>query len=436
MSSFQLELAAYRALTRIAQPAAGLILRMRARRGKEDLERASERYGRSSLVRPAEPLVWLHAASVGETVSVLPLIDGLGTRRPDLHVLLTTGTVTSARLAAGRLPSRVMHQFVPLDSPVFVARFLDHWRPVLAAFTEQELWPNLIVETHARGIPMVLLNGRMSEQSYERWQRRRKLASALLSRFSLVLTQGPTYAERYRNLGAQRVVVAGNLKLDAPPLPVDGAYMAALTDTLGGRSRWLAASTHPGEEAIVSAAHAQLASASPGVCTILAPRHPDRGSAIARALVAQGLRVRRRALNELPDTDTDIYLADTIGELGTLYANCGIAFIGGTLVPHGGQNPIEAVRLGAAVLAGASRSNFEDIFEALAAAGGAAPVRDASTLAGEVASLLADPIRLAARREAGRSALSRLTGALELTLDGLLPLLPEQTRGMSHSAAR
>ncbi|MFM9848600.1 MAG: 3-deoxy-D-manno-octulosonic acid transferase [Hyphomicrobiaceae bacterium] len=420
-------LSMYRALTSLARPAAGLILSHRERRGKEDPARRGERLGESAALRPEGMVAWCHAASVGETNAILPLIGALMDARPYLQVLLTTGTVTSARLAAGRLPPGAIHQYVPLDAPEFVGKFLDHWRPSLAVFTEQEIWPNLLFESHARGIPLALVNARMSQGSFERWQRRPRVASQLFSRFDLVLAQSEALARQFSELGAPHAIAAGNLKIDSPPPPVDDVELRRLEAVLAGRPVLVAASTHEGEEAIIGSAHRTLAGALERFVTILAPRHPERGAAIAEMLQAQGLTVARRSLGHLPAGDTDIYIADTIGELGTLYALAPIAFIGGSLVERGGQNPIEAVRHGAAVLTGPHWSNFADAYRVLFERGGACEVTSADTLAETVLALRSDPARLDVVRTRAGEALKSLSGALQRTLGALLALVPAGT---------
>lgn len=420
------EITAYRILTRLARPAAPFILRLREKRGKEDPLRLGERLGRPSVARPAGLVVWVHAASVGETSAVLPLVSALEVRRPDLTVLLTTGTVTSARFAAARISGRTVHQYVPLDEPSFVASFLDHWRPALGVFTEQEVWPNLVLSAVERGIPLALVNARMSERSFERWQRRSGLAEALFSRFSVVLAQNASLAQRFETIGARQVVIAGNLKIDAPAPPIDTAAFAALGAALGERPRIVAASTHDTEELAVAEAHCRLKDKVSGLVSIIAPRHPDRGEAVAGAVSALGLSVRRRSEGALPDAGTDVYVADTIGELGTLYATAPIAFVGGSLIPHGGQNPIEAVRHGAVVVTGSSTHNFADAYAALVGAGGAIRVAGVEELAPTLGLLLKDPARIEAMRVNATRALQSLSGALERTVATLLPFLPDR----------
>ncbi len=413
----------YRSLTWMARPAARFILRQRLRRGKEDPDRLGERLGIASQARPDGPVAWVHAASVGEANAVLPLIEELGRRRPGLSVVLTTGTVTSARSIAPRLPAHALHQYVPLDAPQLVGRFLDHWRPCIGIFTEQEVWPNLLMESRARGIPLALVNGRMSEDSARRWRGRPSLAHALFSSFDVVLAQSEVYAQRFAGLGAKDSRNVGNLKIDVPPLPIDQGAQDRLRDACGGRPLLLAASTHAGEETIVADAHRTLATHMPGFLTIIAPRHPDRGMVLADELSAGGLHVARRATGALPDAITDIYLADTIGELGLLYSLAPVALVGGALVDRGGQNPIEAVRLGSVVLTGPNWWNFEEAYSALIANGGAFAVADAEELAERTLDLLThEDARQTACRGA-QEALSSLGGALERTIERLLPLI-------------
>jgi 3-deoxy-D-manno-octulosonic-acid transferase len=419
-----LELAAYRLVTSLARPAAGLLLRLRERRGKEDAERRGERFGCSAVARPPGPVVWFHAASVGETNAVLPVIGALLERRSEFSVVLTTGTVTSARLAGSRLPPGAIHQYVPLDAARFVGRFLDHWRPSLAVFTEQEIWPNLIVESGSRSIPLALINARMSQTSFERWQRRPNFARALFSQFAVVLAQSDSLAAQFHELGATRALVAGNLKIDAPPPPVSEFERQRLEAALAGRPRLVAASTHDGEELIVAAAHRSLARALDGFVTIIAPRHPERGTAIAETLKAQGFNVALRSLGALPGPRTDIYVADTIGELGTLYALSPLAFVGGSLVAKGGQNPVEAIRRGAVVLTGPHWTNFADAYGTLIERGGALQVTGADDLAAQALALMASPAELDRVQARAAETLRLLSGALQRTLDALLALLP------------
>ena len=417
-------LALYRLATRLGGPLFEVALRRRARRAQEDPARLPERRGRPSLPRPPGPLLWLHGASVGEAQAVLPLLQALLTGRPGLEVLVTTGTVTSARLMAERLPARARHQFAPLDRPAAWRRFLEHWRPQLLLLVELELWPNLILESRRRGVAMALINARMSARSERRWQHLPGASVDLLGGFELCLAQSGLDRDRLRALGAGRVEVTGNLKAAAPPLPAPAAGLAELTLALGTRPRWLAASTHPSEDAPLLEAHRRLAGRLPGLLTILAPRHPERGAALAAWLESQGVRVARRARAEPPGADRALYLADTLGELGLLYRLAPVAFVGKSLVaPGGGQNPLEPARLGCPVLFGPHMANFAQPAARLLEAGGARQVGDAGELATTVAALLEAPAARATMAAQARSAAEQGSDALGATLAALAPLL-------------
>ncbi|HSR71286.1 MAG TPA: 3-deoxy-D-manno-octulosonic acid transferase, partial [Kiloniellales bacterium] len=353
---------------RAAGPLARWYLDARASQGKEDPARIGERLGRAGLPRPEGPLVWLHGASVGESLSALPLIERLRESRPALAILVTTGTVTSARIMAERLPAGVLHQYAPLDLPVAVDRFLGHWRPDLGLILESELWPNLLARARVGGCELVLLNARMSARSARHWARLRPLIRHLLGHFSMILAQTKEDAARLAGLSAVEPLAPGNLKAAAPPLEADPAELAALSKALADRPRWLAASTHSGEEGSVAAVHEALAPSRPGLLTLIVPRHPHRGPEIAAGLLRAGYRVARRGAGEMPGAETEIYLADTIGELGLWYRLTGIAFVGGSLVPHGGQNLLEPARLGCAVLCGPHVGNFRTLAEEMRAA--------------------------------------------------------------------
>jgi 3-deoxy-D-manno-octulosonic-acid transferase len=413
----------YRAATTAALPLIDLLLRHRVMRGKENPSRIDERRGIPSLERPPGKLVWLHAASLGEAQSILRLVDRLLHDRPDLSALVTTGTVTSARMLANRLPARALHQFVPVDRVSWIRRFLDHWRPDAACWVESELWPNLLLEAKVRGIPLALVNARISEKSYTAWQRAPATARRLLGLFDVILAQDATIAGRLCDLGAERVTVSGNLKAAAAPLPAEADALVDLQDAFADRPIWLAASTHAGEETMIGEAHRQVASNRPGLLTIIAPRHPNRGGEIAAALRSAGLRVARRSLGEPIAGDTDIYLADTTGELGLFYRLVPLAFIGGSLVPHGGQNMLEPAQLGCAILHGPHVANFAVIAQDLAAAGATRTVADAATLADAVARLLSRPAELRAMAAAAGEAARQQAGVLDDVVRSLAPLL-------------
>jgi 3-deoxy-D-manno-octulosonic-acid transferase len=416
-----LTLRSYRLLTRAAAPLASMLLSYRLKRGKEHAVRLAERRGESTLTRPAGPLVWLHGASVGELTTILPLIERIRAR--EFSVLVTTGTVTSAGLAERRLPPAAIHQFAPLDAPQFVARFLDRWQPNLALFVESDLWPNLIMQSSARNIPLILVNGRLSERSFRRWCMARRTIASLLRRFDLCLAQSPEDAARYAGLGAPRISTTGNLKLDAPAPPADEQQLQALRNATVGRPIIAAASTHPGEETTMVDAHRRLKHTFPGLLTLLAPRHPERGPGITDIANVAGLTAKLRSRGELPDPSTDIYVADTLGELGLVYRLAPIVFMGGSLISHGGQNPIEAAKLGAAILHGPHVSNFAQIYAALDAAGGAEQVTDAGKLAVRIGAWLKDDEARQTVADTALKAMDTLAGALDRTLAALDPYL-------------
>ena len=417
----RLALAGYRGVGRIAAPLAGLFLRIRARRGKEDLKRRGERYGKAGVARPSGPMVWVHAASVGETLAVLPLIEQITAAGP--NVVLTTGTVTSAQLAAKRIGARAIHQFVPIDLVPFVRRFLNHWRPDLAIFVESEIWPVTLDELAVRRIPHVLVNARMSERSYRRWRKAPALIEAMLGRVTLCLAQTVDDGERYRALGAPRVKVTGNLKFDTPPPAAREEDVREFLGRIGTRPVWLAASTHEGEEALVVRAHRSLRNHLPELLTIIAPRHPDRGASVVEMSRRAGLVTAQRSLGEPLDPGVQVYVADTIGELGLFYRSVPVTLIGGSMVAHGGQNPIEAARLDTTVIHGPHVHNFPEIYGAIDSAGGAFTVDNTEALARTVGGLLLKPEAARARCDAARRALREFEGALEATTEAIHPLL-------------
>jgi len=389
-NTLPLALRAYQLGSALGTPIASRLLIRRQKRGKEHPERLRERLGQASVARPKGPLVWVHGASVGEMLAAISLIERL--RAQDFAVLVTSGTVTSAALAEQRLPNGVLHQFVPLDAPRFVRSFLDHWRPGLALFVESDLWPNLICSCAKRKIPMIIINGRLSERSFRRWRRVPGAIAALLNQFDLCLAQSATDAERYSKLGAPRVSATGNLKLDVPALPADEAVLRRLRDIIGKRPVMVAASTHAGEETAVIGAHRRLRAKFPALLTIIVP-------------------------------DIGVYIADTLGELGLMYRLARIVFMGGSLASHGGQNPIEAIRLGAAIIHGPHVWNFAEVYAALDAARGAQPVGDEAALAERLGAWLADPAARQAATDAATATIKKLGGALDRTWAALDPYL-------------
>jgi len=412
---------AYRLLLAMATPLVPLFLARRLKRGKEHRARLPERRGEARIARPDGALVWLHAASVGELASALPLIERIRAR--GVEMLVTTGTVTSGGLAAQRLPRGVIHQFIPVDVPRYMRRFLDHWKPDLALLVESDIWPNMMIEASRRSVPMIMINGRLSENSFRRWRYLPKTFSFLLQRFDLCLAGTPGDAERLNESGAPRILTTGNLKLDVPAPSADSAKLTALVDAIAGRPVIAAASTHAGEESIVMEAHRRLRASFPKLLTLIAPRHPERGPGVVEIAAAAGLTTAQRSRGELPRAATDIYVADTIGELGMIYRLAPIVFIGGSLVRHGGQNPIEAAKLGAAILHGPHVWNFAEIYTALDQAHGAEPVVDANGLTAGMAAFLNNEATRAQVAATARKTVDALGGALERTLASLDPYL-------------
>lgn len=393
-----------------------LWLAHRARRGREIPARLPERRGIDDTPRPPGRLLWLHAASVGETASILPVLAALAEQSPQTTILVTTGSVTSARLLAQREPrfgGAVLHRFVPLDVPSWVGRFLDHWRPDAGAFVESELWPNLLMACRMRAIPLMLLNARMSARSLARWSRAPATARHLLSAFAQVQARSAEDAARLRTLGARCVTAAGDLKFAASPLPFDAAEVAALSQM--ARPIWLASSVHPEEAEIILEAHRRLARLYPDLLTIIAPRHPDKAARFCGAEI-----FTRRSASQPPPSNAGIWLIDTLGELGLCYRLAPIVFIGGSLFAHGGQNVLEPARFGCAIAVGPYTENFAVACAALEQVGALTRVSDAGVLARWVTAMLEDP---AARDRQGEAARVVAAAWLDLPAQSATTLL-------------
>jgi 3-deoxy-D-manno-octulosonic-acid transferase len=415
-----LGLACWRLLAGIATPFAPLLLQERAARGKEDRARTKERLGIASLARPEGRLIWVHGASVGESLAALPLIERL-LLAPNTNVLVTSGTVASAALLQQRLPAGALHQFVPLDTPRATAHFLDHWKPDAGLFVESDLWPNLILGAAARGVRLALVNARMSARSAERWKLARKSAATLLGTFDIVLAQDEEIAARFRDLGARNVQVAGSLKADAPPLTANSAALASLKNAIGDRPILLAAQTHPGEDETVLPAHDVLRAKFPDLLTILVPRHVERGADIE---LLCGARVfRRRSTGGEITAQTAVYIADTMGETGLFYRLAPFCFMGGTLVPLGGHNPLEPAALHCAVLAGPYTSSAVTAYDAVLNAQGFGHVSSSADIAREAARLLSDADAARAAGDAAARGAATLSGAVARTVAALEKLL-------------
>lgn len=380
------------------------------------VRRAHEKLGHATQDRQGSgPLIWLHAASVGESLSVLALITRMGMILPRAQFLITSGTATSAALVAQRMPPRTQHQFAPLDAPGPLKRFLRHWQPDAAIFVESELWPQMLRRTHATGAKMALVNARLSDKSVETWRKHPKMARYLFGVFDLILTQNDAMAHKMVSMHAPSDRVAGgiNLKSMAGPLPVDEDALFDARAALGHRPVWAASSTHDGEENAIFQAHKALLKEIPDLCLILAPRHPERGDAVEALVTAAGLTCTRRSRGDAPGGQ--VYLADTLGELGLWYAMSDIVFLGGSLLPIGGHNPFEVAQAGAAVLSGTHVSAFAETYAQLETEGAAQFVEDGDDLTATLSKLLSNPEDLAKMTDAAK----RFVAAQDDQLDGI-----------------
>ncbi len=412
----------YLGLTAVAP---GLLTRM-ARKGHAAQgaapERLAERVGRASAARPEGPLVWFHAASVGEVASSLDLARDLE-RKTGARLLFTTTTATGAETLARRLPQAV-HQFQPVDTPAAVGAFLDHWQPDLACLMENDLWPRLMIETDRRAIPLAVINARASRSR----SRAPHAIRALLSRAALISTQDAATAAQMRGLGLDpaRIMDTGDLKAAASPLPADPAALERLRQAIGTRPVWAAASTHPGDEGAVIAAHQTALQTHPDLLLVLIPRHPARGAELGQRLGQAGFNIAQRSTGALPEPATQVYLADTLGEMGLFYRLAPLVFLGGSFGTEGGHNPYEPAMLGAAVLHGPGVANFRRAYAGLTQAGVALRVLDGADLGRQVSRLTASPVLEEMRANAG-SLLDAGADARRKLLARLVPLMERKT---------
>ncbi|MBQ8661238.1 MAG: 3-deoxy-D-manno-octulosonic acid transferase [Alphaproteobacteria bacterium] len=370
----------------------------RKENGKEDVKRFNERVGRPTMPRPEGKLIWLHGASVGESVSMLPLIQRILDTYPEAHVMVTTGTVTSADVMQKRLPERAFHQFIPIDNPIFTTRFVRHWQPDVALWFESELWPAVLSSIKRKNIPLILINGRISNKSFKRWQQFDFICKELLNCFTLCLGQSEEDAYRLRVLGAQNSICLGNLKYAGLPLPIDEAKRAEFVEQAGKRHMWLASATHDDEEVRIAKVHKRLKQKFPDLLTVIAPRHPQRGDEIQEKINSLELKTALRSKNEKITPETDVYIANTIGEMGIWYDVINIVFIGGSLIPHGGQNFMEPSRVRDAVIVGPHMHNFTDAMNRAKKADAVIQVTDTEELEETVAGLFENKELLDAKR--------------------------------------
>lgn len=403
-------------------------LRSRLKKGKEIHERIPERYGKTNIKRPDGPLIWIHVASLGEAQSTVPLVQHIQKFYPHITVLMTYGTVTAARIMQKRFNPTVIQQFVPIDVPKWINRFLDHWKPSLGIWVESELWPNLIHQTKKRHVPLILLNAKLSLRSYKKWEKAPEFAYKLVSSFQMCLAQTEEMAQRYKALGAPRVQTIGNFKAAADPLYYDPDMILNLQEAIGNRPFWLAASTHPGEDEIVFAAHAKIKELYPHLLTILAPRHINRASSIVKLMESQGLSYAQRSLGQLPKTDSDIYLVDTMGELGSFFKLSRIVFVAGSmhpgLKPIGGHNPLEPALLGCTIAFGPDMSNIRDIADGLLKRQAAQEVANAKELSDFVVYFLKHPMLAEEMAEKAHFYANTQKEVLCKVMDYIAPYLP------------
>ncbi|WP_016854163.1 lipid IV(A) 3-deoxy-D-manno-octulosonic acid transferase [Halomonas smyrnensis] len=388
-----------------------------------------ERLGRIAASPEGAHSLWLHCASVGEVQAARPLIEALARRHPDRRLVITTMTATGAERAhavAERLQyeadvAEVSHHFVPLDFPGAARRFLDRLRPDLAIFFETELWPNLLAGCERRGIPVAVVNGRLSPRAFRGYRRLGRLMAEALSHVSWLGAKSEADAERFRALGmaAGKTEVTGSLKFDLARDDKAFGVSERLRTEIGKRPVWVAGSTHEGEDEALLEAHARLRERCPEALLILVPRHPRRFEAAAELCRHAGMPLARRSRNEAVTGETAVYLGDTMGELSALYGAGDAAFVGGSLVPIGGHNLLEPAAMGVPVLTGPELANFTDVAEALRERQALVEVSDATTLADALARLLGDAAERERLAAAGRAVVEANRGALARTLEGL-----------------
>ena len=421
-------LRSYSATTRVLAPLLPFWLKRRVDKGKEDPARINERDGITNTPRPDGHVVWMHAASVGESQMLMPLIKLLRQERPDCSVLITTGTLTSAHLLEDDLPDNVIHQYAPADHPKAVQNFLDHWQPSMALFAESELWPNMLMQSKARNIPLALINARMSSQSIQRWAKMgKKSGQTLLGYFDLILAADKTTADGLAWLTGRDIDSVGNLKDAAPTLNVDTEKLKKLKKALGRRPVWCAASTHEGEEELIIDAALEIKKKKPTALLILAPRHPERAKHVKNLCEKAGLKTLRYSSHRLPTKETHVFLVDTMGKMGLVYRLGKISFIGGSLLKGlSGHNPLEPARLGSAVMTGSHIASFADTYMALFSYGGATRIHSPDALAPTILKLFSNTeLRNTQTKAALQYAQSR-DNVLAYVWDALSPLLPQE----------
>ncbi|ENN92664.1 lipid IV(A) 3-deoxy-D-manno-octulosonic acid transferase [Bartonella schoenbuchensis] len=429
----RIALSIYRIVGSCSRPIVPFYLFCRTMCGKEERGRQNERLGKSHKVRPQSPLIWFHAASIGETLSLFPLINYILSLK--INVLLTTSTVTSSTLVKKHFGDRLIHQYAPLDLESAVCRFISNWKPDLVLTCESEIWPLRIKTLAKMRIPQILVNARMSEHSFKAWQKRLPLAKHIFKHIDMVICQSQKDVAYYHALGVKSVALSGNLKTDVVPI-VNQSLVTRYCNAIGNRPVWAAISTHEGEEKIVFEVHKILKNYWPDLLTIVVPRHPERSEDVIKACSDKGLHFVRRSRHAVPDANTDILLGDTIGEVGLFLRLSKVAFIGKSLCGYGGHNPLELALLGVAILTGPHVANFRDIFEHFLSRDAAFVVEDTAQLALQVQKLLKDEILRQEMANKAYEIATDMAGALERTLKLLDPFLQPLVMQTSLSQCR
>lgn len=412
-------LSIYHVLTQICRPFLGVYMALRKIKGKEDLNRFGERLGICEKNRPLGKLIWIHGSSVGETLSVLPLIKKIQETYPNLNIMVTSGTVTSAGLMAKRLSGTAFHQYVPIDCPKEVERFVEHWSPDAVFWIESEFWPNLLNAIHRRNIPLILINGRISDRSFNRWKKYSKVSKQVQSLFTKSFGQTKEDARRLSVLGANETDCVGNIKFAGGELPVDGDDLSKMIHEIGNRPVWVAASTHSGEEEQVAEAHLSVLKQHENALLVLAPRHPKRSKEIENIFRQAGLVVAVRSRGEKVTESVNVYIADTIGEMGLVYRLGSVAFVGGSLIEFGGQNIIEPARLKKAVISGKYVMNFREIVSMAKEEDALIEVENAEQLGEQVKMLFADEEVLNSKQENALKFALAQEGVLDKLIDAV-----------------
>lgn len=413
----------YKTLTSLLKPAVKYVIQKRLESGKEDKARLNERYGIASLSRPKGPIIWFHAASVGESLSILSLIKQLLKLHESFTILVTTTTLSSAHLMEAKLPQRCIHQYIPYDVIEWVEAFLNHWHPNLALWVESEFWPNLLYQTQKRRIPMILLNASLSDKSYRKWIYIKSFPEHFLNLFKICLAQSQQDLEKLKGLGAKNVLYSGNLKYASAPLNCDEVELERLKKAVEGRPIWVAASTHPGEEEIILASHALLKQDFPNLVTFLIPRHPERRAEVKSLIQSQNLEMAQRSQDQPIQRHTEIYLGDTLGELGLFYRLCPVAFVGGSLETTGGHNLIEPAQLECAILHGYNMSNFLEMVSLFHDRQAAIEVKGSVELADRIREVWQQPALLRNYQQNAKKLAEEQVKVIEIVLHELLPYL-------------